>query len=233
MPLRGRILGTGLLLAIALTARPASADSILYTSFGPGASFQNSASFFGFEFGEEGSADRRFARAFPFVPGSTAALDDVALALEFPWSFSNGTLIVNLFAGAGSLPGSLLETWTATSAPRGVVHFASSEHPVLAAGTTYFLEATTTGIADGLWFLSPQQASNLVDVYRVDNGPWRLGRREFNAAFAVTGTAVTPEPAALLLVGPGIAWMALRRRRRSKQLLRRSRRLTSLTPCED
>lgn len=45
--------------------------------------------------------------------------------------------------------------------------------------------------------------------YETDNGITRLQQFQFQ----VTGTAVTPEPASLMLLGTGVAWLMVRRRK--------------------
>jgi len=71
-----------------------------------------------------------------------------------------------------------------------------------------------TGRADGLWYLSLKGHGVQPDYARVNNGPWGVGTREFTSAFRVSGvgTAVTPEPASLLLLGTGLALTRWRRR---------------------
>jgi len=182
---------------------------VVYTSFDAGNSYQDAASFFGFDTGEEGDPDSTFSRAFAFVPSSTVNLSGLDLPLTFPFSFSDGVLQVNVYSANGAVPGALLESFS-TSDPiyNAVAHFTSVLNPLLAAGDTYFIEATTLGQADGLWFLSPLEAPPATDVARLNNGPtWVTGTREFNAAFSVSGTplaADTPEPATLVLLGTGL-----------------------------
>jgi hypothetical protein len=215
--------GKRLTIAIAVVAamlpvRAFADPVIVYTSFGPGNSFQDAASFFGFDTGEEGDPDSTFSRAFAFVPSTTVTLSDVDLPLKFPFSFSNGTLQVNVYSANGAVPGALLESFNTTEPiNNAIAQFTSVLNPLLAAGETYFVEATTLGQADGLWFLSPLEGAAATDVARLNNGAtWVTGTREFNAAFSVLGTPVgaqTPEPATLVLLGTGL--VALRRRGRA------------------
>lgn len=209
-------------------AAPARADAVLYSSFGPGDSYNDGvATFFGFDFGEEGDPDIRFARAMSFEPRVTAPLGALELALQFPFSFTDGTLEVNLFESDGAVPGARLERFTAgPTQAGGIVRFDSVSHPMLTAGRTYFVEATTMGIADGLWFLSLNPADVLVpDVYRNLGGPWQTGVKDFNAAFRVSGdVAAAPEPASLVLLATGLGLAAWRSRVSSAAGQQRSRR---------
>lgn len=204
---------------VALLVVPsARAETILYNSFGPGDAVSTAAAFFGFEHGEEGGPDFLFARAFPFVPNATATLTSLDMPLEFPFSFTEGTLQVNLYASSGGLPTTLLENFAGNSSQtgRGTFRFDSSLHPLLKGGTTYFVEATVTGVADGLWFLSNTSPGSVPDVLRIDNGPFQIagGTRDFQTALRVNGElAATPEPATLVLLITGVAIGARRTRK--------------------
>ncbi len=209
------------LIVLGLTVTPASADVVLFSNLGPNDSFNTSTStFFGFDVGEEGDPDFRFARAMAFVPSTTAPLQSLELPLQFPVSFTEGSLVVNLFAAdaSGTLPGALLESFTRTEPVDGLESFQSVGNPILMAGSRYFVEATTAGMADGLWFFSLKGHGLQPDIGRVNNGPWSgAGIRDFTAAFRVSGIGEggqVPEPASLLLLGTGAA-IVMRRRRRT------------------
>jgi hypothetical protein len=207
-----------LFMAVLITA-PANAESILFSTLGPGDAFDgNAALFFGFDEGEEGNPDFRFARAMPFSPSATATLRSLDFGLDFTPNFSPGTLVINLFAADGLLPGPLLETLTRTEPlARGVHSFTSVAQPVLRVGQDYFVEATTTGRGFGGWYFSgeiPEEHARGVEVFRIDNGPWqRLAAPGDIVALRVTGDAAPiPEPASVILLGTAVALVPLRRR---------------------
>ena len=210
-------MGVSFLFVAVLTTAPAHAESILFNTFGPGDAFDvNSSIFFGFDEGQEDTPDSRFARAMPFSPSSTAALRSLDLALNFIPDLPPGTLVINLFAADGVLPGALLETFTRTEQlARGVHSFRSITQPVLQSGLEYFVEATTTGRGFGGFFFSSEVAEGRgADVFRRNNGPWqRVSIQGEILALRVTGdTAAIPEPATLILIGAGAALVPLRRR---------------------
>jgi hypothetical protein len=208
-----------------LIARPALADTIVFNNLGPNDSFDSSATVFGL-LTEEESIPHRFSRAFPFVPASSGTLSRIELPIQFPleceFACGDGSLVVNLFDAAGGAPGALLETFSTTESHLnpGVIGFSSAATPTLMAGGTYFVETTTTGGTNGLWFLSfdtPPQA--VPDFRRNDGGPWEIGTRSFaSAAFRVSVEPTpTPEPATLFMVGAGAVGVVLKGKRRPKR----------------
>jgi hypothetical protein len=213
------------LLALA-AARPAAADVIVFSNLGPGGSWnQENATFFGFDFDPETpGAESNFSRAFPFVPSATGTLRVLQLPVAFPFSFDQGSLVVNVFASEGGMPGQLLERFERTEPHRdpSLLTFESSAAPLLRQGETYFVEAATIGEGDGLWFLSlGEPPGRQPDVFRFGlDEPFRLGVRDFtSAAFRVSADpAPIPEPATLLLAGAGL----LEAGRRAREARRRS-----------
>jgi hypothetical protein len=162
-----------------LIAAPATADPVLFSNFGSNSSFNPaSGSNFGFFDSDGDIPPEHFSRAMPFVPNATAALSTVELALEFPHTVSEGSLLVNLFAEQAGLPGPLLESFTSSqpSTGTGVFSFPSTLHPTLTTGHTYFLEATTVGTADGLWFVTLDPPSVVPDFPASTTARGKSGR---------------------------------------------------------
>jgi hypothetical protein len=211
-----------LLLATLVSAPvPATADTILFSSVGPDP-FAGTATVFGFNLGEEGDPDIHIGRAYPFVPSTTATFRSAELPLFFPCCDSipgQGSVVINLFVADGkdgNVPGKLLESFMRTEAINlEVVSFRSVLQPLLVAGTTYFIEATTVGIATGFWHNVVGDQGPFQSAFRIDNGPWQARSQNFAGGFRIIGndTAPVPEPTSLVLVGTGLAAALMRRRR--------------------
>jgi hypothetical protein len=207
------------LLASLVGGSSASADTILFNSFGPGGSFSGNAFHFGFDPGEEGDPDTRSGLAFPFVPSVTGTFRTAELPLFLSSLALENNVVINLFESEGDLPGRLLESILRTDPVDEIVSFPSSVQPQLLAGRTYFLEATTAGLGTYLWNHSPVPPGSFLGLSRVNGGPWRTDVREFTAAFRIAGEtppAPIPEPSTILLLGGGLAAAAVRRRMTKK-----------------
>ena len=215
-----KLVVVGLLLTV---AAPTSAEQILFSNLGPGDSYHSGlAGVFGFVTSQEGDPDRNFSQVMSFSPAVPATLSTIELPLEFPWSYTDGPMELNLFeSDAAGLPGRLLESFVTSDRllPNQLTTFSSALQPMLFAGTTYFLEARTTSEADGLWYhVLADAVPAYRGVYRYDDGPWENLVRISELAYRVTGepaAAATPEPGSLLLFATGAALVARRRIRRA------------------
>jgi hypothetical protein len=203
--------------------RIATADQILFSSLAPDDGFATSGVVFGTT---ENQTDPSIngAFAFPFVSSETALLSKVEVAVLFPWFTEpwwpgSGSMQVNLFASENGVPGTLLESFTSPGPHlTELAAFDSVLQPQLLAGALYFLETRAVGFANGVWFLrSGDTFPNQPSYARRGDGPWLLGGTRIydTAAFRISGesSAVTPEPATIVLLGTGMALVGWRRRR--------------------
>jgi hypothetical protein len=154
-----------------LAAGHARAD-VIYSTFGPGDSYDSAA---GQQLVYEQIVSIIDFVAVSFVPSTTGSLDQVTVALEAPDEPYTVNVTSNLdwtFAGGTDGPGPALETFNATgdSAPQ-LLTFSSVLHPVLTAGTKYWVEVQTTpawntnGMGVGTWFNNDQNITGEVSKY--------------------------------------------------------------------
>lgn len=166
--------------------------------------------------------------AISFTPDQDYKLDDVSL-----WLMSNDfeapgrTLTVSIqtdVAGSGtpSAPsGSVLESWDHATSAVGwapvLETLDSILHPVLAAGTTYWLvaESSEPAFVDPVWVVAGDGNPYYIGNIDFASGPaWQVGE-----GYAAPGAIITampvPEPAiwALGLLGAPMVWRTARRRR--------------------
>jgi hypothetical protein len=200
------LLGVGL--------RPARADE-LYTTFGPGDSYQNS----GWPIGGSNSLFGGYSSyAMEFSPSKTATLDLV----RFPaFAFgAGGAVDAVLAADNGGSPGAMLENLgSVTITSEAIYSLSSSLHPQLTFGSEYWLLLQPTDPNSGVaaaWNLSPAVNATLAFTNDPAHGSWFLASGS-QGAFEIQGSAVaTPEPASMTLFGIGAAGLlgyAWRRRR--------------------
>ena len=190
------------------------ADAIVFSNFGPGMTFNvpqawnvSGTNFFG---------GRVVAQSF------TPTVNVAFSSAQLPMGIINGPnlLQVLLMTISGGLPGTIVEAITLTDAVApigtgGIVLANSALHPVLNAGTEYWLVAFAPDDNTFMgWNLSLNDFSTFVLLNGTHSitGPW-----EFSAprgAFQINGSPV-PEPATMLLLGAGILSIMFRRRKQA------------------
>jgi hypothetical protein len=206
----------GALCALCLV-NPASADTLLDTGT-PGGFL----GYYGFDVFVGQSV------AIAFTPGQDYAFDTVSL-----WLMSNDysgagrqlTISLQTDAGGGPVPvapsGTALESWAHVTGAVGwtpvLETLNSITHPVLSAGTTYWIvaESSEPAFVDPVWVAAgngPQYTMGNIDF---QSGPhWQVGLTGGPPGAVITATAV-PEPAALALGLLGLPLMLRLARRRS------------------
>jgi hypothetical protein len=206
-----------------LQVRNASAISV-YNNFGPGDTYSLTGSWF--VAGPTSIVGANVEVAMSFVPSEdcTFVAADLAVSLDM----GTNSLHVTLAADNSGAPGATIETFLFNDAmgPSGIANpplqADSVTNPILDAGDTYWLVASTTGDTLALWgdSLSSSGANGGVQNYA---GTWYSYPDNPTAAFSITGAEFTPvpEPASIALFGAGmlaaIGFHIVRKRQSAKR----------------
>jgi hypothetical protein len=197
-----------LLLGILAAGAPSPAyAATIYSTFGPGDSYETTA---GWTIGGGGQEI-----AASFSPGFDATLDSIRLAQFFV--FGTNDFTVYLAADGGGEPGTAIESFFGVPFTEGgILTLPSALNPFLNAGSTYWLVVTAPDLLAswGAWNYNDQGLSGF--SYRA-GGDWTASTVGETPAFEVNGTAAVPEPATLLLLGTGLGAVAARRRLKSRR----------------
>lgn len=211
-PLCTILIGVGLVLFL---ARDTRADTVVFSNFGPGMTFNELQ---GFAVTGSGDSLGGAIAAVAFTPSATFTFSSAQLPMNLVTGPNHFQVL--LMTNSGGFPGNIIETITLTDAvpmfPPEIVTANSALHPVLTAGTQYWLvvfapEPSTFGIWNLSFndFSSPQ-ARGFVSL----TGPWIPANTLIKPAFQINGEPV-PEPSTMLLLGTGLAALgtAVRKRR--------------------
>lgn len=159
------------------------------------------------------------AAVFTVPVGISYTLDRLTLALADALNSNGGSPVsaIVLTNNSGT-PGNALETLSSSVAsglPFSGTNtvFTSATHPLLNAGSSYWIAVETNSTSVISWLQSATTGTSLTSL---DGGSTWVSDPTFNAAFKVEGTPngpMVPEPGSLVLLFTGVAGLiALRRR---------------------
>ncbi len=205
-------------LCAACLINPASADTLLDTGT-PGGFL----GYYGFDVFVGQSV------AIAFTPSQSYSFDSASLWLmsnDFDAAGRHLTISLQTDSGGGAVPvapsGTALESWAHATTAVGwtpvLETLNSIAHPLLSAGTTYWIvaESNEPAMVDPIWVAAgngPQYVMGNIDF---QSGPnWQVGSTGGPPGVVITATPV-PEPAALMLALLGVPMVLRVARRRAK-----------------
>jgi uncharacterized repeat protein (TIGR02543 family) len=149
---------------------------ILFNNFGAGNSFGPVTNAYCIGGNNVGCAGIPYEPAFAFTPATTAYLTEINLAIyNAAQGGVEGSAVISLMTDSSGLPGpSLLEQWTVTPSGDEVYTLNSMLHPLLTAGTRYWLVAANTLGRSGVVGWNRSVASQSGPYADMKTGSWVL-----------------------------------------------------------
>jgi hypothetical protein len=221
MTLLSRSLIAGALIAAALLPLSAQAQTVAYSNFGPGNTFNNSH---GWVEATASSPSRYFQSVgMEFTSLATGKLSSIDMALQNYQG--DNTAMVYLSSSLPSNPssiGNVLESFSANNLPAlgssSFLTLNSSLDPILTQGQTYYLTAVATGNTYDAWSWNNQNVTGTLYGTNSPTGSYGEQYRQTLGAFSVTVTPLSAVPEAGSLAGFAVmgccSTLALWRKRR-------------------
>lgn len=201
----------------------ATAQTTVYSTFGPGDSYDSTGSFGSYPIYPPDFQDfgQQVAAGFLFGGPSGELLSMVRFAREFRFGPINVTFLVGPTIGSASP----LESWTLptgpnpSTAPPQIYSFTSINRPLFISGDTYWLMLSPASSSGGAnWMINSQGLLGLESEAPGAPSWFDCPTQCRTPAFDVSATSVTPEPATLTLMSVGLAGIVgagLRRRKKA------------------
>jgi hypothetical protein len=216
----------GLLAVIALPSPVRGDPLILFDTFGPGHTYDccDARPEFGSNHNGFNGGGNLVSMAFSPGPTSPLVAIDVAVGTaSSPSGFEPFTLA--LMSSIGGVPGTTIESWNLTTnflvtqCTNCFETAVSTLHPVLQAGTQYWLAVFPPPDFDGDWMLGPPSNPGIGTIaLSSDNGTnWTPVPNNPLGAFDVKGVSSTPEPGTLILLASGLLGIPIATRRKRQR----------------
>jgi hypothetical protein len=161
-------------------------------------------------------------RAFEFTPLITGKLSNLELVMRLARNSAINEVDVSIAASSAGLPGPVLELFHLSNAlPLAeeagafvpLIAITSSIRPLLRAGTSYWVSASTTGRLEAIWLDNDTGASGFTSFRNEGEGWFGPGFTAGTGALRIFAAPV-PEPSTILLLLGGCAAAVAARRRR-------------------
>lgn len=174
-----------LALAYHLGASLANASTIVYSTFGPGDTYDENS---GWAIGDTGV----WVQGLQFTPAGTAVVETIEIAA---FRLAGGTALnVSLTTDAGDRPGSVLETVPICCfgdvASIGLAN--SVLQPLLTGGTKYWLVVSPVAAGDHFGWNRNLNLPYAPNVQQSMGGPWYFDYLDYRGTMRIRGDASTP-----------------------------------------
>jgi len=189
------------LLVVSACGTALAGPVVVYDSFGLGNTYITPGITFGC--GATCWHDGGHTIALAFVPSSTVALTEIDTAAW--WLSSPTNIVLSVAADSGDLPGTLLESFSASlSAAPAMMQMGSALNPVLNGGSRYWLvfDVPDPVNESGMLAVSPLPGA-VEEAYKIGGGPWMSGMASSQGAFRISGEAM-PEPSSAVLMATAL-----------------------------
>src|SRR5581483_10621370 len=147
-------------------------------------------------------------QAASFTVGSSARVGSLSLALSCFFCSSSDDLTISLNSDSSGLPGSAIETFTYSDSglgnfgdPNPLVSLTSLTHPLLNAGTTYWLTVVDSAGNDAVVWNWNQTGDSSSTATSLDGGATWANAGLTPGAYQLNDV---PEPASVMLLGSGL-----------------------------